>query len=262
MNDVYLAAFIGLLSTMALILYPCSIEAVRSGSGRAAALGVLLASPTLVLLTGLLAERRSLSQLVTPDGSWALMFGNLVLALGVYHAVNCLRQLRLPSGRYLRISAYLSGGLGLAAGLVFHWWDGNAYRADGFGHLVDTATKLAHDYFTVAFVVATLCNLVLVVLGAQSKPITKVRPPARLTLRFLLAKPTTKWMVGARLAAFVMVWAGFYVRDGIAMLDPEVLHGGAAAPAALPFAAFVAIMASLTIGYAVLVMLDALRTTP
>lgn len=226
--------FIAPLAVMAVVLWSLSAVSVKSGAARMVGLSVVLISPVLILLTGLIVERRSLAQLVTLRGSWALMFGDLALAVGMTWTAKGMRQLALPSGGYLLRAASVSVAAGTSAGISFHHVDGGNYRADGFGALVNTSTKQAHDYVTLPYLFALVLFIFLMLCGARraSREASVMRRRA----------------VFARFGLSGLAWAGFYVRDMRIGLDPQVLHGGAAAPTLVNVLLLLGVVFALVVG--------------
>ena len=191
----------GLLLALWLVLYYCFVRFASRGKPVEAVTMVLLASPLGLMVFAMGFEHRTPPELINfSTGSWSLMIGD-TFVLTTAAAVSALSWRTLDAERRVITPARLiaCGVIGLAAGVGFHALDGAGYKALGAGALLDSPTKLFHDFVSYPVLFGGLLCVGLPVLRRKS---------------------WHRWVLLGCIAAW-MVLVGFDISRG---LDPFDLH--------------------------------------
>lgn len=192
----------GGLAIWAVLMFVSLIANVRAGHPVNSIFAVLLASPLLLVVLGVLLEGRNPGDVLNVrNGSWAFVLGDSI-ALTAAAAFASIAWRAIPHQGWI-VSWWwtaLSGLIGLMAGVAFHLMDRSGYINAGAGDRVLSPTKLAHD-----FVAYPVLFGGLVCIGVP------------LLLHW-------SWHTWAILGC-VGLWLVFVVRDGVfANLNPFELH--------------------------------------
>jgi len=140
--------FFAALFGYTILMYLFLTMSVRGGAWVMSVIFVLLSSPVLLAVLAFTLEGRPLSALfdVRHQG-WSFMFGDTfvlttALALCAVGWAHVPEDSMFRSPNWVLIALFL----GMAAGFAFHAWDGSNYIHDGAGMVLNSPTKLAHDF--------------------------------------------------------------------------------------------------------------------
>jgi hypothetical protein len=162
--------FSGGLILWAVVMYMLLTISVPAESRFWPVVWVLLSSPVLLAVLAYFLEGRTLGEMFNPvHASWSFMFGDtfvLTTALSLCAA----GWTSVPSDSWFRSPDWVLIGMlvGFAGGLAFHWWDGGNYTREGAEALLNSPTKLAHDFAAYPALLGALVSMGVPVLAYWS----------------------------------------------------------------------------------------------
>lgn len=159
-----------LLALFGLVLYVSLVGFAVRGEAMGAPCMVILASPLGLLVVAAALEMRTPPEVINfQTGSWSLMIGDtFVLTTAAAVAALSWRKAPVKSPRIAVWWVVLCAFIGLAAGIGFHLLDGVGYRAVGAEALLNSPTKLFHDFVSYPVLFGGLLCVGLPVLRRKS----------------------------------------------------------------------------------------------